>query len=357
MSETQLRTTPREQALSDSQRDALEQKLAPIVYPDDRFDEYVKTIKEVAHDLSGVFAPLGAFLNTDVQPDQRPGSIKLTNLPVSESIERPPLNHADLTRIDKEDYISENVLTAVAVNFGEPYSMHCEGQGLINNLIPTRRTSSEITGLGADSDLRFHAENAALRFLTDRDCSPSALLLTGVKQEANPPKTRLSDARLALKLLSAAERSILQRPLYAVKLPYRWRGYASGYDMLHTRMIPLIEEDRHGLIVHAAFYGDMIGYCATAEAERAAQAFEQALESVAYDEIISPGEIVAIDNRTTLHARTPFKASFDESGRAQRWVQRLFVTADLDVFADWAAPRERVFAPTFEAPPVKVMSA
>ena len=357
MSELPLRTKPLELALSDSQRDALKHDLLSTVYPDQDFDRYVATIKQASSHLKSVLSPLDRFLATDADPDERPGAIKITNLPVSKLIELPPLNHAELIKIQKENYLSENVLTAVAVQFGEPYSMHCEGRGLINNLIPTKSTSSQITGLGADSDLRFHVENAALRFLTEHDCSPSALLLTGVNQEENPPKTRLSDARLALKLLSATERSILQSPLYAVKLPYRWRGYSAGYDSLHTRMIPLIEEDQRGLIVHAAFYGDMIAYCANAEAERAAKAFEEALESVAHDEIVSPGELIAIDNRTTLHARTPFKASFDASGRAQRWVQRLFITKDLGAFADWATPNQRVFAPTFEAPHSNVRSA
>jgi L-asparagine oxygenase len=357
MSKSPDKTTPLELALSISQRDILKQDLLSIVYPGDGFNRYVDSIKEASHHLKSILSPLRHFLASDVHPDERPGAIKITNLPISEYGEKPPLNHANLVKIDKTNYISENILTAVAVQFGEPYSMHCEGRGLINNLIPTRSTSSQVTGLGADSDLRFHAENSALRFITGNDCSPSALLLTGVKQESNPPRTRLSDARLALKLVSDTERTILQSPLYAVKLPYRWRGYAAGYDTLHTRMIPLIEEDRNGLIVHAAFYGDMISYCANVEAERAAKAFEEALESVAHDEVIAPGELIAIDNRTTLHARTPFKASFDEEGRAQRWVQRLFISRDLGAFSDWATPNERVFAPTFDSSDSNALSA
>lgn len=349
MHQPHARTEPLHLALDDAARDAVAARLGAIVYPESGYHAYVESVRDAALGLAPLFAPLRAFLDEAIAPEARPGAVKISNLPVSPVLPKPPTDAAGLTRIEKPDYLSEAVLTAVALLFGEPYSMHCEGRGLVNNLVPTRATSTQITGLGATSDLRFHAENAALRFLTGRDCSPAALFLLGVTQEPMPPKTRLSDARAALALLDPADRRLLAQPLYAVKLPYRWRGYRSGYEETRTRLIPLIEEDARGLVVHAAFYGDMIAEVASAEAQRAAEAFEAALEAVACDEVVSPGALIGIDNRTTLHARTPFEASFDEEGRARRWVQRLFVTRDLDAFAGWDAPHERVFAPVFDA--------
>ncbi|MGJ3262293.1 MAG: TauD/TfdA family dioxygenase [Salinarimonas sp.] len=343
------RTRPLHLTLDDQARDRLASCLRHIAYPAHGFEAYVGAVRTASAPLADVFAPIRGFLDDATPADQRPGAIKITNLPVSPAIPRPPLDAAARTRIEKPDYLSENLLTAIACLFGEPYSMHCEGRGLVNNLVPTRTTSEQITGLGASSDLRFHAENAALRFLTDRDCAPAALFLLGVAQEPTPPKTRLSDARAALALLDPTDRDLLARPLFAIKLPYRWRGYRTGYDTLSTRLVPLVEEDARGLVVHAAFYGDMIAHVVDAAAERAARAFEAALEEVSHDIVVSPGELIGIDNRTTLHARTPFPASFDEEGRARRWVQRLFVTKDLSAFADWDAPQERVYAPRFEA--------
>ncbi|MGP9818397.1 TauD/TfdA family dioxygenase [Salinarimonas sp. NSM] len=341
-------TQPLHLHLDDRTRDRLATCLRDIVYPAAGFEAYVETIRAAFAPLTDVFAPVRAFLDEGTPADRRPGAIKITNLPLSTAIPKPPLDASALTRIDKPDYLSENLLTAIASLFGEPYSMHCEGRGLVNNLIPTRTTSEQITGLGASSDLRFHAENAALRFLTERDCAPAALFLLGVAQEPTPPRTRLSDARAALALVDSADRELLAQPLYAIKLPYRWRGYRPGYDTLSTRLVPLVEEDERGLVVHAAFYGDMIAHVVDAAAERAARAFEAALEEVSHDVIVSPGELIGIDNRTTLYARTPFRATFDEEGRARRWVQRVFVTKDLRAFSDWDAPQERVYAPRFE---------
>jgi hypothetical protein len=115
MSDLPPRTKPLELALSDSQRDALKHDLLSIVYPDQDFDMYVEAIKEISNYLKSILSPLDRFLATNSHPDERPGAIKLTNLPVSDSVVLPPLNHADLIKIHKESYISENVLTAIAV--------------------------------------------------------------------------------------------------------------------------------------------------------------------------------------------------------------------------------------------------
>lgn len=261
----------------------------------------------------------------------------------------PPAQPGGLKRIEKPGYISENVLLLIATLFGGPYSMACEGRGLVNNLVPTRTTAADLSGAGAASDLRFHIENAALRFLTGRDCSPKALFLTGVRQDKTPPFTRLADARPALALLTLEDRNALMTAQYRIRLPYRWRQFRADYDRVTTPPIPLLRAGVDGLLVNAALYGDMIADFGSAAGERAARNFEAALEAVAVDEIIAPGEVLCIDNRVTLHARTPFAASFDEEGRALRWVQRVFVTEDLSNFRGWDAADGAVFAPRFAA--------
>jgi len=225
--------------------------------------------------------------------------------------------------------------------------MFCEGRGLVNNLVPSKGTSRDLTGLGTASELKLHIENAALRFMSGSDCAPKALLLTGVRQDASPPYTRVSDARQALAMLGPEDRAALASPAYQIRLPYRWRKFRSTYVDAVTRPIALIEWTPAGLVVNVAFYGDMVANILSPRAERAAKNFEAALEEVAVDEIVSPGEILGIDNRTTLHARTAFVASFDQQGRASRWVQRIFVTDALENFQGWERVDDLVFAPSF----------
>ena len=341
------RTAPLQIEFDNFSRDQIREKLEKIQYPETGFQRYVDKIKELHNDksLRSILAPLLPFLDKSISYVDRPSSIKLLNLPFDSDLLMPPSDNVNLKRIEKNSSLSENLLTLIATLFGQPYSMHYEGRGLINNLVPSRATSKQITGLGATSDLRFHTENVALRFNTEHDCSPAALFLTGVRQDVRSPKTRLSDARLALELLGEADKIQLAGRNYKIKLPFRWRPHMSESFHEHSPMVPLTEWTADGLVVHAAFYGDMIADVRSPDAERAAKNFEAALEEVALDEVVVPGEMLGIDNNFTLHARTPFDATFDLDGRAMRWVQRVFITDTLDRFDSWKAMDECVYAP------------
>jgi L-asparagine oxygenase len=334
-------------ALSNSLRDTLKEQLSAIVYPESGYCEYLAQIATVRDSVAGEFADLDGFLDDSRNERERPVAIKLVNLPTDQEIPMPPVDGGALKHIKKGKYLSENLLALVSSMFGAPYSMFCEGKGLINNLIPSRKASGDLTGLGATSDLRFHIENAALRFMTEHDCAPKALFIIGVRQDRSPPYTRLSDARLALDLLSADDRHVLASAAFKIKLPYRWRAYRCDYEAAATEFVPLVEFGSTHTVVSAAFYGDMIGETASDRAKAAAKRFEDALEQVAIDEIVAPGEMLGIDNRCTLHARTPFEASFDELGRAHRWAQRIFIADSLANFVGWHETDRPVFAPTF----------
>lgn len=334
--------------LTDGERTQVHDALSDIIYPASRYRSYVDRIKATRHGLRQVFADLIDREDLSRSYPHYSGALKIENLPVDDFVPPPPVHGGSLKHIDKRGSISENVLTLIATFFGEPYSMFCEGRGLVNNLVPTQTTSTELTGLGAASDLRFHIENSALRFLTGHDCAPKALLLTGVSQDVAPPKTRLSDARAALALLGPDDRRTLSAAAYRIRLPYRWRGFRDGYEAIVTPRVPLVRATPDGLLVNAALYGDMIADYAYPAAEAAARNFEAALEEVSLDEVVEPGTLLCIDNRVTLHARTPFKASFDAEGRARRWVQRLFVTDSLANFQQWDETDDCVFAPTFQ---------
>ena len=342
-----LRTSVYTKQLKNGERDFLGSLLEPIIYPEHDYENYLRQIDSVRAQVQPMFSDIMERKSMSRYRADPVGAIKIENLPTDDDLPLPSVGASRLKRIEKKTYISENVLTLIATLFGEPYSMFCEGRGLINNLIPSQTTASDFTGLGAASDLKLHIENSALRFLTGKDCSPTAMFLLGVKQDANPPYTRLSDTRAALTLLSPSEINALCKPVYKIRLPYRWRTFREGYDQILSPPIALIQETVEGLTVNAAFYGDMIAEYGNAKCERAAKRFEAALDEVALNEIVTPGELLCMDNRITLHARTPFNATFDAHGRANRWVQRLFVTDRLDCFAGWESTDNRVFSPTF----------
>jgi L-asparagine oxygenase len=336
--------------LSNGERALIENALENIIYPENDYRAYLSEIRIARNSVASILSDIAERANLSRCYPHYTGAIKIENLPTDRNPPMPPAQPGGLKRIEKPSWVSENVLLLIATQFGQPYSMACEGRGLVNNLIPTRATSADLSGAGAASDLRFHIENSALRFLTGRDCAPKALFLTGVRQDKAPPRTRLSDARPALDLLSPEDRKALSTAQYQIRLPYRWRQFRQGYDAVTTPRIPLLRWSPAGLLVNAALYGDMIADFGSGAGERAARNFESALEAVAIDQVVTPGEVLCIDNRSTLHARTPFDASFDTEGRAMRWAQRVFVTEDLRNFRDWDATDGAVFAPRFAAP-------
>lgn len=96
---------------------------------------------------------------------------------------------------------------------------------MVNNLVPHPVAKDEFTGIGSAVDLDFHTENAAQAYDLCGDISPVGLLLSGVRGDPDNakkgPKTLLSDAREALKLLSEKDINILYSNSFYIKDPYR----------------------------------------------------------------------------------------------------------------------------------------
>lgn len=240
----------------------------------------------------------------------------------------------------KSHWISENLIMTFASLVGEPYSIDFEGSDIVNNLIPTRTAKREYTGLGSEVELDFHIENAALRFMEDFNFSPLGLLLTGVRHDPQGPLTRLADARAALKRLSPEDVECLRAPEFRIKVPYRWRRG----EIMQTEPTALVRGHLELPEVSAVFYPDMVEPL-TAASATAMSNFYEAIKEVSFGMEITPGSLVYIDNRFTLHSRDKFSGSFDEVGNPKRWVQRVFISPNLWNHRNLTQVKSRVFQP------------
>ncbi|XYG86693.1 TauD/TfdA family dioxygenase [Heyndrickxia coagulans] len=233
----------------------------------------------------------------------------MENLPVDDSVLYTP--HPQVfTPEAKTGFISENLIMAVGALVGEPYSMLHEGHNIVNNLIPSIKEKKEYTGLGSEVELDFHIENAALNFMGNMNFSPCGLILMGVRHDPERPLTRVSDAREALALLSQNDIDQLSLPLYHIKVPYRWRSSIPG-ELQETELVPLIQGNIGLPEVAVAFYPDMVRPI-NDTAANALNNFHNAIRKVSFGINVSPGRLVYIDNRFTLHSRDSSKPSFDE---------------------------------------------
>jgi hypothetical protein len=237
--------------------------------------------------------------------------------------------------------LSENLLCAIGAVINEPYGLIGEGPALVNDLIPSLADRERLTGNGSKVALTFHTENAAHRWLfPGRDLSPSALLLIGVNAPSDGgPFTRIANGRLAASLLSPEHRRVLTAPAVRLALPLRQRE--AGREVL-TDAVPVLCGPTGKEIVTAVLYGDMSHPVSEAAAE-ALEAFGKALQACAGAVRITPGSLVYIPNSYSLHARDSFEARFDANGRTERWLQRIFLTANPDDFQIAEKVGNRVF--------------
>lgn len=321
--------------LTDSERHRLGSVLSKLAYDPHGGMSYITDLR---------FAALSALPRriVDALSEQRasinPRShLVFENLPTDEQIFTTP--DPDIyTPAAKSGHISENLIMAFASLIGEPYSILFEGAEIVNNLIPIGQAKREYTGLGSEVELDFHIENAALKFMDDYNFSPLGLLLTGVRHDPQGPLTRIADARIALRMLAGEEVECLRMPLFRIKVPYRWRRGSAQ----QTEPVALVRGSLELPEVSAVFYPDMVEPM-TSAAACAMERFYAAIREASFGVDITPGRLVYVDNRFTLHSRDKFEGMRDELGNPMRWVQRVFVAANLWNHRNLSPVKARIF--------------
>lgn len=262
------------------------------------------------------------------------------NLPF-EPVSAAPLP-GELAHTAKLTSMSEHILLAFSDFFGPAYGVASEGSRLVNDLIPSIADREKFTGNGSRRTLGLHVENAALRFAKPGvDLAPKYLLLTGVSaQSIGGPTTPVAIASRALSLIEPAEDELLRGFAARLALPIRQRGRVGRRNEVGP--VPLIIGSRDHAEIIAAFYGDMIRPVSE-ETSCAIRSLEAALQKVTVHLEILPGTLVFIANGQALHGRSYFEPRFDQFGRAERWIQRLFGTGRLSAFYEYQALSDRVF--------------
>lgn len=329
--------------LTDEEREVLRQELDQIKYDPTGSNEYINEVRMAA--LHAMPIRIINVLNKQKTSLDLYPYLIFENLPTDQNVKFTP-KPQDFTPTAKSGFISENLVIAIGSLVGEPYSIFHEGHNIVNNLIPSKEAKKEYTGLGSEVELDFHIENAALKFMGDKNFSPSGLILTGVRHDPNGPLTRVSDAREALKLLTDEDIELLRSPLYRIKVPYRWRSAMPGNSQ-ETELVSLIQGENKHPEIAVAFYPDMV-IAETENAFNALNNFHKVIDKVSFGVDITPGKLIFIDNHFTLHSRDSFEPTFDNQGDPLRWVQRVIIAPSLWNHRNLKQEKERVFKPGAE---------
>ena len=331
--------------LSNIEKSKLEKALTNITYDSLGGNEYIFKLRRAIY--KGLPSKVLDLINSQKTSSNLFSAIVIDNLPIDFNIIGSP-NFDETGRSFKSGFLSENVITGFSTLIGEPYSVYFEGRELVNNLTPQVNTKYDYTGLGSEVELDFHVENAALQYLSEDDYSPLGIFFLGLRidEQAIQPKTYIADAREAVKLLSKTDLDILYGNNFYLHLPHRWRE-AFHTTAVKTAKCPVIRGPLHLPRISVAFYPGMVTPV-DERSETALQHLHCAIKEIAEPIVITPGKLVYVDNRYTLHSRTKFEPTYDLSGCPYRWVQRVFATSSLWPFRNFQAIGDRVFMPKLE---------
>lgn len=242
------------------------------------------------------------------------GMLLIRNLPIDSDL--PPTPPDDnWIAWPKTSYMSEYVLLGVMLHLGDPIAYEDEkGGALIQNICPIRGKEEAQENNGSIY-LEFHTEDAFHPHKPDY----VGLLCLRPDREHNAV-TAAASVRRILAIVPSTVQALLRQPLYRIRLSSSFMS--GGEEVLFSPPLAVLSGDLLEPELSADFYGME---ATTPAAQLALKTLEDALLKVALEHRLIPGDLMIIDNKVAVHARTAFHPKYDGQ---DRWLQRLFIVRD-----------------------------
>jgi L-asparagine oxygenase len=247
----------------------------------------------------------------------------------------PPTPSHPGAAVSKATFASELWLCVAAAALGEPVGYQQEKGGrILQDLFPTRANAERQSSESSSVLLAFHTELAFHPF------APDYVLLYGLRPDPyREARTMVASARRFLPSLDPADSNLLFTRAFRTGIDYSFGNTALQRGT--GPLVPVLYGDRTDPFLRYDL-DLMVGE--TPAARRALAAVRAAIDQVKQELTIEPGDLLVLDNRRSVHARSVFRALFD--GR-DRWLQRASVVRDLDASAADRAPGSRIIATDF----------
>jgi L-asparagine oxygenase len=236
---------------------------------------------------------------------------------------------------DKTTFVSERCLAMIGSRLGHLVSYIQEKNGdLFQNLAPVQGCEQIQSSSGSKSRLQFHRETVFHPY------APEYLLLLCLRADHDAiAETTYASITHALPLISAHHRDLLFQPLYQTGIDYSFGNIQTIQGK--GPVMPVLYGNREDPFLN---YDEDLMEAMTSEAGAALEALKDAIASVYRSIKLEVGDLLCIDNRRTVHGRSPFKPRYDGF---DRWLQRSFVVRDLGSSAKDRLPGERIIRTTF----------
>ncbi|GIG92298.1 TauD/TfdA family dioxygenase [Plantactinospora endophytica] len=238
------------------------------------------------------------------------GTLVLRGLPVGEGTM--PDTPSVAGSVQRTATVAAGVLMTVATELGDPIAYHAEKSGaLVQDVVPVpgRENTQENTGSVL---LQFHNENAF------HDYRPDYVMLLCLRPDHDREAgLRTACVRQVLPLLDSATRTALAAPEFVTSAP---PSFCVGSQTEPHPVLPGALDDPDLRVDFAATTA------LTGRGRRALDRLQHLFGELAQTVYLEPGDLAIVDNRVTVHGRTPFRPRYDGE---DRWLQRTFVTTDL----------------------------
>ena len=255
-------------------------------------------------------ASVDAALVAFADRPNRSGALLITNAPIGELPPTPETPDAPTTK----DLATELALLTIARRLGQPVGYAPEHGGrIVQNIVPTRHDVDRQISTSSRSNLMFHTETA---FHPHRPRYLALLCLRG------DPAARTTMASVfdIVDHLPTDTVELMFEPRYRTSVDASFLG---GRTDVLGELRPLIAGTRAEPTF--VFDADL-----TVGADRVARdvvdAVRAAIDAVESAVVLTPGDLLVVDNNIAVHGRSPFPARFDGT---DRWLQRAFVVSDL----------------------------
>lgn len=186
-----------------------------------------------------------------------------------------------------------------------------QGGQLIQHIIPVFKTEYGQISTSSKTNLELHTETAFHPY------KPSFVLLLCLRGDKNAVTTYANVEDIVEKL-SPESIEMLNKPFFITRIDESFRSNGEADFELFTSVLRPHVNGGFSMTFDKHF---MRG--CTEEAQKALDELNTAVNESIKEIVLESGDLLVIDNETTVHGRRPFSAKYDGT---DRWVLRLLVS-------------------------------
>lgn len=203
-------------------------------------------------------------------------------------------------------------MIAYASRYGFPISYVQEQKGnLVQNIFPIKKNEVGQISTSSKVQLNLHTEAAFHPY------KPSAVLLLCLRGDPEAATT-FAYVDEIVQHLSPMTISTLTRPWFVTSIDESFR--TQGESNVEVTLSILKEDGPFSNPVYELTYDETLMKAVNSQAEDALHELKDVIDKCTYQVFLEQGDLLVLNNKTTIHGRTPFQPRYDGT---DRWVQRI----------------------------------